>query len=142
MYQQHRKHLRKASERKHKEQVARMRKTGVRKFKVRAPSLSEKQRVKRKSLLNDQKEAMDRLFHGVGTLKKEEDKEAEVVEERPEQSNDSGRRNSQRGANWKGRKKSVVIKALQKEKLQMLQYLDKLQMPLEIKNEDHELLHE
>lgn len=92
MYQQHRKQLRKASERKHKEKL------------------------------------------GEG--------EAAGDEERPEQNNENGRRFSQRGANWKGRKKSVVIKALQKEKIQMLQYLDKLQMPLEIKDEEHALLHE
>ena len=94
--------------------------------------ITERQKEKRLSIIHQQRDAMERLFKGIGAKKEgEEDKE-----ERPEIN--SGRRYSQRGANWKGRKKSVVIRQLQKEKLAMLNYLDKLQQPLK----DEVLLHE
>jgi hypothetical protein len=86
--------------------------------------LTEEEKRRRQLQIEEQKRLTDRLYQGLGGGKKESEELGT-----PPQHDEHGRRVSQRGAGRK-LKKSVIMESLKKEKHAMLDFLERLQMPL------------
>ncbi|GMH93936.1 hypothetical protein TrST_g7957 [Triparma strigata] len=134
MYKQHKKKVKKAAKQKKKEK----RKTNVighgsPPLKKPHPPLSEKARERKITVRIEQNEAMNRLFHGLGA-NPANNSNNNNNDSQPETDSDpkSDPKFVRRGSQYKNRKKSVVIQQLQKEKANMLDYLDKLVRPLDV----------
>ena len=97
------------------------------------PPLSEKARERKITVRIEQNEAMNRLFHGLGA-NPANNSNNNNNDSQPETDSDpkSDPKFVRRGSQYKNRKKSVVIQQLQKEKANMLDYLDKLVRPLDV----------
>ena len=135
MYKQHKKKVKKAAKQKKKEK----RKTNVighgsPPLKKPHPPLSEKARERKITVRIEQNEAMNRLFHGLGANPAKNSNNNNNNDSQPETDSDpkSDPKFVRRGSQYKNRKKSVAIQQLQKEKANMLDYLDKLVRPLDV----------
>lgn len=87
------------------------------------PPISSKERTRKATVVASQKDAMNRLFLGLG---------ANPTTNNPTPETNENNKFVRRGSQYKGRKKSVVIQQLLKEKESMLGFLDKLVKPVDV----------
>ncbi|GMH62576.1 hypothetical protein TrLO_g2992 [Triparma laevis f. longispina] len=87
------------------------------------PPISSKERTRKATVVASQKDAMNRLFLGLG---------ANPTTNNPSPETNENHKFVRRGSQYKGRKKSVVVQQLLKEKESMLGFLDKLVKPVDV----------